>query len=163
SMGIAYLYEGAAGTLIHTFNATGTQNPANFGYSVAPLGDIDKDGRPDFAIGEPSNIYAGSGLVVVYSGKTLNPSVPYIAGGASGDLCGFTLPSTPGDINGDGWPDLLTSWPYNDALGQDAGESVAYSFLTYQSSLGFGGPGAAKLEMYGTPLSSGGQADLRLT
>ena len=63
-----------------------------------------------------------------------------------------------GDSNGDGWQDIVAGAP------QLTGNGYMRSFdwLTVAPDLGKGGPGNAKLKMYGAPLSSEGQMDLSL-
>ena len=163
-LGAAHLYEGAAGTFLHTFVGLGYGMPEYFGTSVAPVGDINKDGHDDIAIGAPmtdSSVYGG--YTNVYSGATYDLLVPTLNGSYPGECAGLALSPTTGDLNGDGWVDLLTSWPYNDGEGSASGIAIGYHFLTFQPNLGFEGPGISYFEMYGTELFSGGQGDMRLT
>jgi len=162
--GEAYLYEGTAGTLIHTYTAAGYGSPESFGFAVGPLGDVNKDGYDDVAIGAPmtsASVYGG--YVEVFSGKDGSLIVPLLNGPYPGVLAGAALSPSVGDLNGDGWTDLLMSWPYADYDGTDSGMALGTSFLTYQPDLGFQGPGTSTLQVYGTPLFTGGQADMRLT
>jgi hypothetical protein len=89
--------------------------------------------------------------------------VPLLNGPYPGVLAGAALSPSKGDLNGDDWPDLLMSWPYADYDGTDSGMALGLGFLTYQPDLGFQGPGTSTLQVYGTPLATGGQADMRLT
>ena len=43
-----------------------------FGFAISNLGDIDKDGKEDFAVGAPNEGPDGSGAIYVYYGKNIN-------------------------------------------------------------------------------------------
>jgi hypothetical protein len=67
--GIAEILSGKDGTVLHTL--TGAQAGGQFGFKVCGLGDIDGDGRADFAVSAPTAAgkQPGSGRVFIYSGK----------------------------------------------------------------------------------------------
>jgi hypothetical protein len=104
-----------------------------FGYSVAAAGDLNHDGYADFMVGayENSAHGAGAGRVYVYYGGPHPDDRPdlILNGEAPGDLFGISV-ATAGDVNGDGFSDMIVGAYQNDAGGQDAGR--AYIF--------FGGP-----------------------
>jgi hypothetical protein len=102
---------------------------ANFGYTVAPAGDIDGDGYADVAVGDP-----------VAQGSTLNPRTVYVYYGSTSffddsptplqwsaesyDATMFALSLTFGDFDGDGCRDLLTG-----AEGISSNTGAAYLYL----------------------------------
>jgi len=162
--GSVKLWKGTTGQLVHTFTGLQFTTDEGFGSALAPLGDVNKDGHDDFAIGAPmSTVSLYGGYTLVFSGADFSQYLNTLNASYGGDLAGFALSPRAGDLNGDGWKDLLTAWPYNDSEGADSGLAVGYSFLHFQPDLGFQGPGTATLQMYGTKLFSGGQADIRLT
>ncbi len=127
NQGRAYCYHG--NTLALGWTANGATSNAQFGFSVAGAGDLNGDGISDVAIGAPfqpkvptSNNgtvyvyqgYSGSGLSVAFNGSR--------TGGGSANL-GYSL-SSAGDMNGDGYADLLIGAP-----GVGAGNGVAYVYL----------------------------------
>lgn len=100
------------------------------GRSVAGLGDTSRDGLADFAIGAPGNTDAGAaaGTAYLVPGNVSPVSISLGVGtptvvqltGASGDGAGQSVAGA-GDVNGDGFADLIVGAPLNDLGGADAG------------------------------------------
>jgi hypothetical protein len=112
--GKAYVYNGSSSGLITTasWTKTGGSNYDNFGYSVATAGDVNGDGYSDIIVGTPgySN---GTGAVFVFNGSStgLSTTASYTKlGEATYDNFGSTV-ATAGDINGDGYSDILVGDP----------------------------------------------------
>ncbi len=91
------------------------------GYSVSTAGDVNNDGYADIIIGAPvaspnSRSYAGQSYVIYGSSTnpgTIDLTVPLdstqgfaILGGTKQDLSGWSV-STAGDINNDGYADII--------------------------------------------------------
>lgn len=103
----AAVISGKTGETIRTHEPT---DSLRFGWSVAALGDIDADGVPDYAIGSAfANAdpvaYAYSGL----TGAILYTFGTHITGDPGPRVYGTTV-AGPGDLNGDGHPDILVSF-----------------------------------------------------
>lgn len=106
--GFVYLASGADGGISMTISAP--PGAGQFGWHLAPLGDLDGDGRNDLAIGAPTAIVAG-----LYYGQL---HVVSATGAALYTLVGefpdhqFGIMATGlDDIDGDGVPDLAVSAP----------------------------------------------------
>ena len=77
-----------------------------FGASVSGVGDVDRDGTPDYAIGVTNYNY---GRVHVHSGKT-GALLFTVDGDSQGYAMGADIASL-GDVNGDGYADFLAAAP----------------------------------------------------
>jgi hypothetical protein len=145
---------GAAG-----YRIVGSGHLADLGVGLAPAGDINHDGIGDLALGEPGctpNVMtpcAGGAVYVLYGQKsapstvTMPPSAGtgfrILAPPQSGGL--GTAIASPGDVNGDGRPDLLLGMPYASFLGAGSGNGLAYIFFTPANppaTTDLGAPGA---------------------
>ena len=73
-----------------------------FGVSVAASGDVDRDGVPDFAVGDPLR---GGGSVWIVSMRRERVLHRFVGGTEHEDL-GWSLHG-PGDLDGDSVPDLV--------------------------------------------------------
>jgi hypothetical protein len=114
------------------FVVNGHGKEAYSGFSVSSAGDVNGDGLDDILIGAPSK--RGNGQAFVVFGQATRPasmSLSDVAAGRGGfaingsgaERAGFSV-AAAGDVNGDGFDDLLIGAPFSDpATGRDAGRS----------------------------------------
>ena len=114
--------------LIYTFD--GEAQGDVLGYSVSAAGDVNSDGYDDVVVGAPWNDAGGSnaGRAYVYSGLT-GSVVWTFTGEADNDQFGYSV-SGAGDVNNDGYDDLIVGAFYNSTAGYHYGRAYVYSGLT---------------------------------
>lgn len=153
--GRAYVYSGQTGGLLYTF--TGVAEFDQFGFSVSGAGDVDNDGYADLIVGAYRNDAGGSeaGRVYVYSGQT-GLLLHIFTGEVAGDKFGTTV-SGAGDVDNDGYADLIVGASYNDAGGGLAGRAYVYSGQTGTLLHTF--TGEAELNRFGNSVSGAGDVD----
>ncbi len=154
------VYEGKTAAVVTTLTGIDLSTADHFGAAVGPAGDVNKDGHDDL-------------IVLSHQLHPTASSYGQVRSGADWSLYGFTFPGLPGsglgtslasgfDISGDGWPDAVAGLP-NHSLGADAGFVRGYDFVIHQGDVGVPAFGLATLDIYGTKLFPGGQADLLIT
>ncbi|XP_068227449.1 integrin alpha-5-like [Palaemon carinicauda] len=97
----------------------GPQDFSRFGSSIACLGDLNKDGYMDIAVGAPQ--HAKSGAVFVYLGSSdgirPQPSQVIFGTDVNPGMVGFGYSLASGhDIDDNGYPDLLVGSPQFNAI-----------------------------------------------
>ncbi|MGB6048950.1 MAG: FG-GAP-like repeat-containing protein [Flavobacteriales bacterium] len=129
AQGKAYCYHGAASSMNLGWTFTGTAVNAQFGYSVAGAGDLNGDGISDVAIGapyQPKFPGTNNGAVHVFRGNVgtgLNATAGSVLSGVGNANFGYCI-SSAGDMNGDGYADLLIGAP-----GTASGNGAAHLYL----------------------------------
>ena len=105
----------------------GIGTDTDFGWQVAPAGDINGDGITDLVVGDPSNTSVAqfAGRAYVFLGPLTgnidtSKAVATISAEAFGDNLGFSVASA-GDVNGDGIDDILIGARSNDTNDTQSG------------------------------------------
>jgi hypothetical protein len=119
----AYLVSGGTGTILRQVADPG-RSALDFGFAVAGVGDVDRDGVADVAVGAPSGSDPSRARTLVFSGAT-GAALRHLAPPTTGGHVAFGRSvAGAGDVSGDGVPDVVVSAP---ALGQGLGAVFAFS------------------------------------
>ena len=127
--GSAHVFSGQDGTVLFTFNGDSLpeQDAEFFGTSVSGAGDVNRDGVPDIIVGAAKRFAGTLGSARVFSGQ--DGTVLYTFNGTeNGGSFGISV-SGVGDVNGDGFADVIVGAPPSAAhvfSGQDG--TVLYTF-----------------------------------
>ena len=181
--GAAYLVLGGAslqgGSLTGIYGVTvfkyrGEDGEDFAGASVAGAGDVNGDGYADLLIGADGNddgpgndagaaylVLGGASLKGGDLDGTGGDSIFQYTGEAASDFAGSAVAGA-GDVNGDGYADLLVGADSNDDGGVDAG--AAYLFFSDFLAPG-NGPVRQRRQLHGSadpPLATFGQAGVRV-
>ncbi len=117
--GAAFVFSGRTGDL--RFKLVGPDPLDYFASAVAGVGDTDGDGRPDIAIGAPgsdgdeTDPATDRGRFIVYSGRT-GAVLLETTGLNSHDRLGASIDAA-GDLDGDGYADLIVGAPSRFGVG----------------------------------------------
>jgi hypothetical protein len=122
--GRAYLFLGSGDAAMTTVAATLSANPSeqDFGRSVASAGDVNADGYGDLVVGDPLFGPTDKGAVYVFlgtvSGPGTTPSSTLLQTVQTHAGFGQSV-SGAGDVNGDGYEDLVVGAPFWDSAEDD--------------------------------------------
>jgi len=130
--GQAFVYYGSAASPSSTANWTAESNQAGggLGWSVGTAGDVDSDGYDDIIVGARyyDNGQANEGRALIYRGsaKGLSTTADWMAEGNQDNAELGRSVSTAGDVNGDGYDDIIVgAWAYdNEQI--DEGRAFVY-------------------------------------
>ena len=137
---------GATGEVL--IEIDGDADYEQFGNSVDGAGDVDADGYGDVVVGAPYDGQNGfrAGRVLIVSGRTGQTLFQFL-GDAEVDGLGWAV-SGAGDVNGDGYADVIAGAPDDDDNGSQAGSARVLSLHDAD------GPGVAYCFGAGCPCSN---------
>jgi hypothetical protein len=131
--GLAFLYHGSSTGVSATqaWSAGGAQENAMFGYSVATAGDVNNDGYDDVIVGArkyDNDPLTDVGLVNIYLGSSDGLSkISNWAMAGDQEYAEFGVPvNAAGDVNGDGFSDLIVAARLYDSGQTDEGRAYVY-------------------------------------
>ncbi len=140
--GRAYVYLGSASgpAPAPAWVADGDQTECLFGFPLSSAGDVNGDGFSDVIVGATGydNTMTNEGRVYLYYGSAagLSPAAGWIYSGDQDSASIGYVRAPGGDVNGDGYADIVVGAPYYNNVGVDEGRT--FLFLGSAS-----GPGAA--------------------
>src|SRR2546428_4918363 len=149
--GRVYVYYGSPTGPGSPLILDGNQDFAEFGYCVAGIGDVNGDGFSDVAVSARryNNGHTDAGRIYVYYGSPTGLiSSPVWTADGDQDSCefGYRVASV-GDVNGDGFSDVVVGAPFYDRGQRNEGAAFVY----YGSKTGLG--------PNGTPANAGWSAE----
>jgi len=159
SVGRVFVMSGNSDTVLLTFDIPGEEENGRGGMSIASLGDVNSDGKPDFLVGVPGkDIGFGEGAAT-------DVGVVHVVSGANGSIIrtfsdpdalpdarfGFSV-SNAGDVDGDSVADALIGAP---------GKAAAFVFSGKTGTLLFTilSPVREKLNSFGSAVAGGKDLD----
>jgi hypothetical protein len=103
--GAAYVFSGQTGTVLFTVNGDSAND--ELGYTVAGVGDVNNDGRPDFLAASPFAAGGGTSRGIARIDSGLNGSVLTTINGTSNNNRFGASADGVGDVNNDGRADVI--------------------------------------------------------
>ncbi len=157
--GSVFIYSGRDFSLLARLD--GAASGDLFGTSLASLGDLNGDGRPDFAVGaigfDPDISRTDAGAVYVYEGTPPPTLIRRLDGAAAQDSFGISVAGA-GDVNRDRVPDLLVGADLADPAGRlNAGSAYLFSGSTFSLLKRFDGQAAG--DSFGTSVAGVGDVN----
>ena len=132
SEGAAFVFHGSASGITNTIQTQleGNQTNAQMGTSVASAGDVNGDGYSDVVVGAPfyDNGLTDEGAAFVYHGSAAGITTTIqtqLEGNQINAHMGTSVASA-GDVNGDGYSDVIVGAPFYDNVQTDEGAAFVY-------------------------------------
>lgn len=140
------------------FSLNGAATGDQFGFSVASAGDFNGDGFSDLVVGANANTEAGIGsgkVYVYYGGPSADTLADWTATGVVSELFGSEV-SGVGDINSDGYGDILVGATSNDQNGASAGRAALFFGGNPPDTIAdWTAYGESSVDYFGTALAGG--------
>ncbi len=166
--GAAFVYHGSSSGVVNSADWTMEVNQSNayFGFAVAGAGDVNGDGYDDVVIGAYNydNVQTDEGRIYLYHGSASGLAGSFailIESNQDGALYGYAVASA-GDVNNDGYGDIIVGAPSFDNVEADEGRATVY----FGSSTGLDPTPQIEVESdqvganFGVSVAGGGSIDV---
>ncbi len=152
--GSAFVFSGADGSALHTFHGAAAGD--RLGSVVRGAGDVDADGTPDVLLGIPAADDAGvdAGLIEVRSGAD-GGLILAVPGSRAGEY--LEVGTGVGDVDRDGYDDVLIGSSAAAGAGPEAGIARLFSGRTGLELRAFGGRAAR--DWFGAAVAGAGDVN----
>jgi hypothetical protein len=153
----AKVFSGANGSPIWTL--IDPKTPVFFGYTVGGGGDVDADGVPDIVVGDyfSSAGVRNGGAVWVFSGNS--GSLLHEFDSSVKDAKFGKSVSIPGDVNADGFADVLVGAPFDSHIVSDGGYAAVFSGHDGSLLLEFNADSLGNITLLGNCVGGAGDAN----
>jgi hypothetical protein len=160
-MSFGLLAAGAHGQVLYTLESANPESLGFFGVSVSGAGDVDNDGYEDVVVAGhlEDGGAADAGRVYVFSGQTggvlytLESSSPEVSGDFGCSVSGA------GDVNNDGYDDVIVGAYAEDGGAANAGRVYVFSGRTGGLLYPLESPSPEALGAFGISVSGAGDVD----
>ncbi|MBN1425457.1 FG-GAP repeat protein [Candidatus Fermentibacteria bacterium] len=131
--GIAYVFSGQTGGILHTLTSPNAASGGSFGTCVSSAGDVNHDGHADVTVGSTENHdgYSSSGRAYVFDGQT-GGSLYTLVSPNPGDwgFFGASL-ANAGDVDNDTYDDIIAG-----ASGENGGQTESGRVYLFSGATG---------------------------
>jgi len=117
------VYSTASGRLLHS--VPGHFSPGSFGNGIGFAGDVDGDGAGDVVAGSYDRAGSQTGYALVFTASN-GMTLRVLRSGKTGDQFGIQAHGV-GDLDRDGYDDLVVAAPTDDSAGPAAGRAYFFS------------------------------------
>jgi putative metal-binding protein/thrombospondin type 3 repeat protein/FG-GAP repeat protein len=127
--GSVLIFSGGDGTPLRKCADPGGAAQQSLGFSVADAGDVTGDGVPDIAAGAPAEgaVRLSEGSVLVFSGADCSVALRLVDSQNEAQAAVGRAVAAPGDLNGDGVPEILAGAPSDDETHVDQGSALIFT------------------------------------
>ena len=154
--GAVHVYSGVDSKELYVL--LGKRGADRFGWSIAGLGDVDRDGRADFVVGIEGSTREGNqeGAAQVFSGKR-GRLIRTLRAGQSADYFGGAV-AAAGDVDGDGTGDVIVG-AWNGRNDEDVETGLAHVFSGRSGKRLYVLAGRHEHDLFGTAVGTLGDVD----
>jgi hypothetical protein len=159
--GRAYIFSGVTGAPLYTLLSPSPEAEGFFGYSVSGAGDVNNDGYDDVVVGAlgEDGIATDVGSAYIFSGATGAPLHTLASASPEADGSFGNSVSGAGDVNNDGYDDVVVGACFQNGGAMDAGRAYIFSGSTGELLHTLVSPSPASSGRFGNSVSGAGDVN----